>query len=103
VSRKDNKEEGAISVKVWRYYQNFLQLFNYCNAPVVFPILCVTWAIVIVTGSYSTLKLFGTVHISMYVLLLVSTFDGLVAINNIYKAAGECFENSKNLIHRLVE
>jgi len=97
----DRKGNPNVSVKKWRYYQNLLQLFNECNSQIVYPTLTFSWTVICITSTYSVLKLYSVLHISMYIYMMSMSFDSFLVINFLYKYAGEVNETSKELIKRL--
>jgi len=94
------QERPKLSVQKWRYYQNFLQLFNDCNANLVLPVMSVSWTCIGVTSSYAMLKLNSILPLPMVILMACMCFDAYMVINCVFKYAGEVNENSSNLIHR---
>jgi len=90
-----------VSVRNWRYFQNLMQLFNKCNAEVVFPDLSIGWSVIAVTAAYcSTLKLYGIIDMAMYIYMVSIAFEAFVFLNAMFTQAGKVFETSKSLILR---
>jgi len=101
VSLYCRKRNPNLSIKKWRFYQNLLQLFNECNSQIVYPTLTFSWTVICITSTYSVLKLYNVLHISMYIYMVSMSFDSFLVINFLYKYAGEVNETSKELIKRL--
>jgi len=88
------------SLKTWRYYQIFVQLYNFCNADVIFPTLACARTVVIVTSAYTLLKLVNKVHLFIFILMTSFLIDGLLAIKFLYGFATEVYLNSKKIVSK---